>query len=96
MARLVVAQAQLSNVPLGLARLQRRRHRRPLSHLDALCLHHLAKTDDEGLDLRLLAGQGQLTSGAAGQEEELALSRLAESSHRDPVDGVELVDGHAY
>jgi len=45
-------------------------------------------------DLCLLAGERQLAPRAGGQEEELALSRLPDSSHRDAVDRVKLEDRH--
>ncbi len=91
---LVVAQAHLADLPLRLARLERRAGDVSLSALDALRRHHLLQADEESLDLRLLAGQRERAACAAGEEEELALARLADRCDGDLVHRVELVDRH--
>ena len=90
----MVPEAHLADLPLGLTRLEPRFGQGRLDALDALGRHHLLKPDDEGLDLRFLAGEGQRPAGATGEQEELALARLADRGDRDLVDGVELENGH--
>src|SRR5207245_4447006 len=91
---LVVPEAHLADLPLWLTRLEPRLGQGRIDALDALGRHHLLEPDDEGLDLRLLAGQGQRPARAAGEQEELALARLADRGDRDLVHGVELKNGH--
>lgn len=93
-ALLVVTEAHLPDLPLGLARLNARVPRGRFGAFDALRLHHLLQADYQGLDLRLLAGQGQNAARAAGEEEEVALPGLADRGDSDLVDRVELENGH--
>src|SRR5579864_2198544 len=82
----VVAEAHLADLPLRLAGDVLARLGRRLGLVDALSLHHLVQADDEGLDLRFLAGESEGVARAAGEEEEPALARLADGRDGDAVD----------
>jgi hypothetical protein len=90
----VIAKTQLAHLPLRLARHHPAGGPRVFRGGDALRFHHLVQPEEQSLDLGLLARKGQLATGAAGQEEELALTGLADGGHRDAVDRVELEDRH--
>src|ERR1700674_491097 len=92
--RLVIPEAHLSNLPFRLPGHERRVTRLPLRHLDALCLHHLVKADDQRLDLGLLARQRERAATAAGQEEEPPLAGLSDGRDRDLIHRIELEDRH--
>src|ERR1700674_1345017 len=72
-ASLVVAKPHLADLPFRLPWYEPTGRPGVFGHGDSLRLHHLVQPDDQGLDLRLLARQGQLAAEAAGDEEELAL-----------------------
>ena len=88
----VVAQAHLGHLPLGLAWLQAPDGGLLALDLDALRVHHLVQPHDQGLDLRLLAGQCQRPALARSHEEELAVTGLSDRRQGDRLDRVELVD----
>src|SRR5260370_12728320 len=88
-----MAGADRAAPPLRLARLERCARGR-FGILDALGRHHLLKAHDQGLDLRLLAGERQRAARPAGQEEELPLAGLSDRRNRDLLDRVKLENWH--
>src|SRR5437879_4437146 len=94
LTRLVVAEAHLSNLPFGLTRLggdvASKVARLRLGRLEALGLEHLVKPGHQRLDLGFLAGQGQGSAGARGEQKKLASTGLADGGYGDEVDRVEL------
>src|ERR1700686_1274180 len=92
--RLVVAEPHLCHLPLRLTRYEAGGGTGMFRRRDALRLHHLVQPDEQSLDLRLLAGGGRLAPRAGGQEEELALARLADGGHGDVLHWVKLEDRH--
>src|ERR1700686_1411857 len=92
--RLVVAEPHLCHLPLRLTRYEAGGGTGMFRRRDALRLHHLVQPDEQPVTLRLPAGGGQLAPGAGGQEEELALARLADGGHGDVLHWVKLEDRH--
>src|SRR6266700_6736155 len=87
---LVVAQAQLADRPLGIARLLRRRLQALRRGTEALGLEQLAHPDHQSLDVKLLAVQDDRLAAAAGSQEELAPPGRADRADADAVDRVEV------
>src|SRR5256885_13529330 len=76
LAGVVVAEPHLADLPLGPAgpRVVGSRLGGALRSLDLLCLHHLVNTDEEGLELRLLAAQGERPPRPRGEEKKPPLA----------------------
>src|SRR5207245_9028667 len=74
---LVVTEPHLAHLPLGLAGQERATAGGRVRAFEALGGHHLLEPDEQGLDLRLLAGEREGSSGPTGEKEELARSRRA-------------------
>src|SRR5207302_7239012 len=92
LAGLVIAQAHLADLPLGLVRLgaAQRGLRRLLRRFDLLGLEHLVQAQEEGLDLGFLTSERQRPPRPGRKEEETALAGLADRGDYDAVDRVEL------
>src|ERR1051326_529625 len=87
---LVVAEAELADGPVGLARLGRGRLDRLRRRPQALRLEELAHPRDQALDVELLAEQDHGRGGCAGAQEDLSLPRGTDRADADTVDRVEV------
>ncbi len=93
-AVLVVPETHFADLPLRLAGLQAGLTRCRCDRFETLRLDHLLEPDEERLDLRFLATQSERPPRAAGEQEKLALPRLADRRDGDLLRRVELEDGH--
>ena len=96
LARLVVAQAHLPDLPLGFTRhlAGRRFVGGALRPFDLLGFEHLMEPQDERLELGLLAAQRQGPPRACGEEKKSSLAGLTDRRDGNAVDGIEFVNGH--